>query len=60
MGRIRIDSGLIRRAREVARTIGYSSVEELVGHAVEDMVAKHESADHDEVSEQLRGLGYID
>ena len=60
MAKIRIDPGLIERAKKVAEEAGYSSVEELVSHAVEEMLARHESADEEQLIERLRGLGYVD
>ena len=58
MAKIKIDSALLERAKKVAEAAGYSSVEELIVRALEAELAKHEQAD--EVSEQLRGLGYIE
>lgn len=59
MAKIKIDSALLERAKKVAETAGYSSVEELIVRAIEAELAKHEQAD-DDVSDQLRGLGYIE
>jgi hypothetical protein len=59
MAKIKIDSALLARAKKAAEAAGYSSVEELVTRAIEAELAKHEQAD-DDVSEQLRGLGYIE
>ena len=58
MAKVKIDSALLDRARKVAETAGFSSVEELITHAIETEVARHESTD--EVGDQLRGLGYIE
>ena len=58
MAKIKIDSALLERAKKVADAAGYSSVDELIVRAIEAELAKHEQAD--EVSEQLRGLGYIE
>jgi len=59
MAKIKIDSALLERAKKVAEAVGYSSVDELIVRAIEAELAKHEEAD-DEISEQLRGLGYIE
>jgi len=59
MAKIKIDSALLARAKMAAEAAGYSSVEELITRAVEAEVAKYEQPDED-VSEQLRGLGYIE
>ena len=59
MAKIKIDSALLARAKRAAEAAGYSSVEELITRAIEAELAKYEQADED-VSEQLRGLGYIE
>jgi hypothetical protein len=61
MAKIKIDSGLFERAKKAAEKAGYSSVEEFVAHAIEKEAGKYESGDADKkVSDQLRGLGYIE
>jgi hypothetical protein len=61
MAKIKIDSALYARAKNVVEIAGYSSLEELVTHIIEKEVAKHEQTDADEkVADQLRGLGYIE
>ena len=60
MAKIKIDSNLFDRAKDAAAAAGYSSVEEFVTHIIETEVAKNETSDDDKVSEQLRGLGYIE
>lgn len=61
MAKIKIDSKLLLRARRVAETVGYSSVEEFVAHSIENELQKHETdADEQRVADQLRGLGYIE
>jgi hypothetical protein len=60
MAKIKIDSGLFDRAKKAAETAGYSSIEEFVTHILEAEVAKHETTDDDNVTDQLRGLGYIE
>ncbi|MCY2927660.1 MAG: hypothetical protein NT031_19905 [Planctomycetota bacterium] len=61
MGKIKIDSGLLERARRAAEAAGYSSVEEFVTHLVEKELARHEADEAERnVADQLRGLGYIE
>ena len=61
MAKIKIDSGLFARAKDAAQVAGYSSIEEFITHIIETEVAKHEtSGDDDQVTDQLRGLGYIE
>ncbi len=61
MAKVKIDSDLLARAKKMYEAAGYSSLEELVNHAVEKEIAKHETDEaEDKVSDQLRGLGYID
>ncbi|MEI7836417.1 MAG: hypothetical protein WCK05_08390 [Planctomycetota bacterium] len=61
MGKIKIDSGLLDRARRAAEAAGYSSVEEFVTHLVEKELARHEADEAERrVADQLRGLGYIE
>jgi len=62
MPKIKIDKALFERAKTAAETAGYSSIEEFVAHIIETEVAKHEDTGGDDaaVSDQLRGLGYIE
>ena len=60
MAKIKIESGLIDRAKKVAETEGYSSVEEFVTHLIESELSKHESNEDVNIDDQLRGLGYIE
>ncbi len=60
MAKIKIDSPLFDRAKKAAETAGYSSIEEFVTHIIETELAKHETSDDDKVTDQLRGLGYIE
>lgn len=60
MAKIKIDSPLFDRAKKTAETAGYSSIEEFVTHIIETELAKHETTDDDKVTDQLRGLGYIE
>jgi hypothetical protein len=61
MSKIKIDPGLLDRARRAAEAAGYSSVEEFVAHAIENELAKHEAEEAEkQVTDQLRGLGYVE
>ena len=61
MEKIKIDAGLLERARRAAATAGYSSVEEFVAHCVEKELKAHEADQVEgQVADQLRGLGYIE
>ena len=61
MAKIKIDSSLLARLKEITGAAGYSSVDEFITHIIEKELAKHETGDTDEkVAEQLRGLGYIE
>jgi hypothetical protein len=61
MAKIKIDSALFARAKNLVEVAGYSSIEEFVTHIIEKEVAKYEQINSDEkTSEQLRGLGYIE
>ena len=61
MAKVRIDADLLARAKDAAEAAGYSSVEELVAHAVEKELANQEpSQSEEEVAKRLRGLGYIE
>ena len=61
MAKVKIDSALIERAKAAALTAGYSNLEEFVTHAIEAALEKVEAPQHDaDVSDRLRGLGYID
>jgi len=59
--KIKIESGLLERAKRAAVAAGYSSVEEFVAHCVEKELKLHETdAVEGQVADQLRGLGYIE
>jgi hypothetical protein len=57
---IKLDKGLLARARRIADLAGYSSVDEFVTHIVEKELAKFEGSDSEEdIKKKLKGLGYI-
>ena len=61
MSKINIDASLYDRAKKAADVIGYSSVEEFIAHCIENELKKVRIKDaEDLVSNQLRGLGYIE
>ncbi len=61
MEKIKIEAGLLERAKQAAATAGYSSVEEFVAHCIENELKKYEVDQVEEqVADQLRGLGYIE
>jgi len=62
MAKIKIDSALYDRAKQAAENTGYSSVEEFITYLIEKELSALEgsSDESDAVSDQLRGLGYID
>ena len=58
---IKLDADLYERIRRATEKIGYASPEELVTHAVEKELSLLESTEDDaDVTERLRGLGYIE
>jgi hypothetical protein len=61
MAKVTIEDGLFERAKRAAAAAGYSSVEELVAHSVENELKKLKVAEAEaQVADQLRGLGYIE
>jgi hypothetical protein len=61
MAKIKIDSNLLSRAKIASEAAGYSSVEEFITHLIEQGIDQTGTDETDEqVSEKLRGLGYID
>ena len=60
MKKIKLDGDLLERAKKVAETAGYSSVEEFLTHLLEKELRQVEdAADEEELKERLRGLGYL-
>lgn len=61
MAKIKIDDGLYERVKKVAELAGYPAPEEFIVHVIEKELSVLESASSDaEVTERLRGLGYIE
>lgn len=58
--KIKLDKDLIERIKRVAEVAGYASHEEFIVHVLEKELAQFEDASSDEeITEKLRGLGYI-
>ena len=58
--KIKLDPDLIERIKRVAEVAGYASHEEFVIHVLEKELAQFEDGQSDEeITEKLRGLGYI-
>lgn len=61
MAKINLDSGLYDRAKRAAEAAGYSSVDEFIAHCIEIELQKSKVDEvENQVSDQLRGLGYIE
>ncbi len=59
--KIKIDSSLFDRVKKVSELAGYGTPEEFIVHVIEKELSVLESADSDEeVTERLRGLGYLE
>jgi len=61
MAKVKIEDGLYDRARRAAEAAGYSSVEEFIADCIEKAIQRLKVEEQEgQVSEQLRGLGYIE
>ena len=61
MAKVKLDQALYDRVKEVALKAGYANPEEFIVHIIEKELSVLESAESDEeVTERLRGLGYIE
>jgi hypothetical protein len=59
--KVKIESALFDRAKQAAAAAGYSSVEEFIVNCIEKEIQRLKvEGDDDQVSERLRGLGYIE
>jgi hypothetical protein len=59
--KIKIEDGLFDRAKRAAQTAGYSSVEEFIADCIEKQIQRLKlEEDEAPVSDQLRGLGYVE
>ncbi|MFT5285963.1 MAG: putative DNA-binding protein [Planctomycetota bacterium] len=58
--KIKLDPDLIERVKAIADVAGYASHEEFIVHIIEKELANFEDAgSDDDITEKLRGLGYI-
>jgi len=58
--KIKLDKDLLDRVKHVAEVAGYASHEEFIVHIIEKELANFEDGSSDEeITEKLRGLGYI-
>ncbi|MFT7670198.1 MAG: metal-responsive CopG/Arc/MetJ family transcriptional regulator [Planctomycetota bacterium] len=58
--KIKLDKDLIDRVKKVSEIAGYASHEEFITHIIERELAHFEENDSDDdITEKLRGLGYI-
>ena len=61
VAKVKIDDGLFDRAQRTAKAAGYSSVEEFIADCIEKQIQRLKVEQEEaQVSDQLRGLGYID
>jgi hypothetical protein len=59
--KVKIESALFERAKRAAEAAGYSSVDEFIASAIEKEIQRLKvEEDEGQVSDQLRGLGYIE
>ena len=60
MAKIKIDRELYEMMKEAARQKGYSSVDELAAHLLEEQIRRiFDEQEDPDVTDRLRGLGYI-
>ncbi len=58
---LKLNKILCERARRAANAAGYSSLEEFVEHVIEkELAASEESQSKEELTRQLKGLGYLE
>jgi hypothetical protein len=61
MVKVKIEPSLYDRAKRAAETAGYSSVEEFIANCIEKEIQRLKVEEQeDQVSDQLRGLGYLE
>jgi hypothetical protein len=59
--KVKVEAGLFERAKRAALAAGYSSVEEFIANCIEKEIERlRVEQDEGQVSDQLRGLGYIE
>lgn len=58
--KIKFEPALIERVKKIADVAGYASHEEFIVHIIEKELAQFEGeSSDDDITEKLRGLGYI-
>ena len=58
--KIKLEKDLIERVKQISEVAGYASHEEFITHIIEKELAQFEDAgSDDDITEKLRGLGYI-
>jgi hypothetical protein len=58
--RVKLDKGLLARAKRYAHLAGYSSVDEFVSHVLEKELTKIDASESEEdIKKKLKGLGYL-
>ena len=61
MVKVKIDPNLFDRAKRASEAAGYSSIEEFIANCIEKEIQRLKvEKDEGQVSDQLRGLGYIE
>lgn len=61
MVNVKVDPALYDRAKQAAKTAGFSSIEEFIADAIERQLQRLKvEQDEAEVADRLRGLGYIE
>ena len=58
--KIKIDPNLYERIKKVAEVAGYESADEFIVHVIERELDKLEADSADEITDRLKGLGYIE
>jgi hypothetical protein len=59
--KVKIEPALYDRAKFAAETAGYSSIEEFIADCIEKAIQRLKIEEEEgQVSDQLRGLGYIE
>ncbi len=57
---VKLDRALFEKVKRYAAVAGYSSVDELVAHALEKELGKLDNPEsEEEMKKRLKGLGYI-
>jgi hypothetical protein len=61
VAKVKIEDALYDRAKLASESAGYSSVEEFIADCIEKAIQRLKIEDDEgQVSDQLRGLGYIE